>query len=80
MTIKYIAIALGIYLVISIFMILLSILNALTNFSEILSKKEDNNNFITRNLNNNNINLDIDIPYSNLKIISSEEFKLETNN
>ena len=73
--IKYIAIELGIYLVISIFMMLLSILNALTNFSEILSKKEDNYYSITLNLNNNNINVDIDIPYNILKIINVEEFK-----
>lgn len=79
-TIKYIAIALGIYLVISIFIMLLSFVNGITNFTELFDKKDENNNSVTHNLNNNTMNLDIDILYSNLKIVNGEEFKLETNN
>lgn len=76
-TIKYFAIVLGIYLVVSIFIGLLTLVNDISGLSSKASK--DDNYYKTYNL-NNNLNLDIDLHYSNLKIMTANEYKIETNN
>lgn len=78
--IKYVAIILGVYLVISIFTGLFTVVSNITNFTDIFDKKEDNSEYVIYNLNNDLNNLNIDIAYSDLKILLGDNYKLETNN
>ena len=79
--IKYVAIILGVYLVVSIFTSLFSITTNIIDFNNLFNTKADENaEYKSYDLNIDLENLNIDIPYSNLKIVNSNEYKLETNN
>ncbi len=75
---KYFAIVLAIFLIAGIITGIMNVFNVASMITS--DSKNEENTIINSNVGENKLNLEIDIPYSNLKIVTGNEYRIESNN
>ena len=76
--IKIFAIVFAICLIAGIILGITNVVDGIEYFTN--DNNEENNTVINSNVGDNKLNLDIELAYSSLKIVTGEEYKIESNN